>query len=98
MQSETCGLNLSRLIRVRHHESVSIDFSGSTLRVLAAASGHAACKMDELAELQALLGAVQKQEVKYRLNERNCKELLVKLIEKSLVELIVTLVRLYTDQ
>jgi hypothetical protein len=48
--------------------------------------------MDELAELQALLGAVQKQEVKYRLNERNCKELLIKLIEKGLVELIVTLV------
>lgn len=48
--------------------------------------------MDDLAELQALLGAVQKQEVKYRLNERNCKELLIKLIEKQLVELIVTLV------
>lgn len=53
-------------------------------------------KMDELAELQALLGAVQKQEVKYRLNERNCKELLVKLIEKKLVELIVTLVNPYS--
>ena len=46
--------------------------------------------MDELAELQALLGAVQKQETKYRLNERNCKELVLKLIEKGLVELIVT--------
>jgi hypothetical protein len=47
--------------------------------------------MDELAELQALLGAVQKQETKYKLNERNCKELVLKLIEKGLVELIVTL-------
>jgi hypothetical protein len=47
--------------------------------------------MDELAELQALLGAVQKQEAKYKLNERNCKELVLKLIEKGLVELIVTL-------
>ena len=47
--------------------------------------------MDELAELQALLGAVQKQESKNRLNERNCRELLLKLIEKELVTLIVTL-------
>lgn len=42
--------------------------------------------MDDLAELQALLGAVQKQESKQRLNERNCRELLVKLIEKELVK------------
>ena len=41
--------------------------------------------MDDLAELQALLGAVQKQESKNRLNERNCRELLVKLLEKQLV-------------
>ena len=53
--------------------------------------GVAACRMDELAELQALLGAVQKQESKNRLNERNCRELLLKLIEKELVTLIVTL-------
>ena len=38
--------------------------------------------MDDLAELQALLGAVQKQESKNRLNERNCRELLIKLIQK----------------
>ena len=42
--------------------------------------------MDDLAELQALLGAVQKQETKNRLNERNCRELLVKLIQKEFVE------------
>jgi len=47
--------------------------------------------MDDLAELQALLGAVQKQETKNRLNERNCRELLIKLIEKELVKLITTL-------
>ena len=41
--------------------------------------------MDDIAELQALLGAVQKQESKNRLNERNCRELLVKLIEKELI-------------
>ena len=41
--------------------------------------------MDDIAELQALLGAVQKQESKNRLNERNCRELLIKLIEKELV-------------
>jgi hypothetical protein len=41
--------------------------------------------MDDIAELQALLGAVQKQESKNRLNERNCRELLIKLIEKQLV-------------
>jgi hypothetical protein len=46
--------------------------------------------MDDLAELQALLGAVQKQEAKHRLNERNCKELLLKLIEKELIKVIVT--------
>ena len=51
--------------------------------------------MDDLAELQALLGAVQKQEVKYRLNERNCKELLLKLIEKQLIKVIVTQVDEY---
>lgn len=48
--------------------------------------------MDELEELQKLLGAVQKQEAKNRLNERNCRDLLVKLIEKELVQLITTLV------
>lgn len=42
--------------------------------------------MDDLAELQALLGAVQKQETKNRLNERNCRELLVKLIQKDFVQ------------
>jgi hypothetical protein len=42
--------------------------------------------MDDLAELQALLGAVQKQETKNRLNERNCRELLVKLIQKEFIE------------
>ncbi len=46
---------------------------------------------DDIAALQALLGAVQKQESKNRLNERNCRELLVKLIEKELVKVMFSL-------
>jgi hypothetical protein len=47
---------------------------------------------DDIAALQALLGAVQKQESKNRLNERNCRELLVKLIEKELVKVMFLLI------
>ena len=53
--------------------------------------------MDDLAELQALLGAVQKQETKQRLNERNCRELLIKLIEKQLVKVIMCVYRCHVS-
>lgn len=46
---------------------------------------------DDIAALQALLGVVQKQESKNRLNERNCRDLLVKLIEKELVKVMFSL-------
>ncbi|EKX51969.1 hypothetical protein GUITHDRAFT_102581 [Guillardia theta CCMP2712] len=47
--------------------------------------------MDEIEALQALLGAVQKQETRPRLSERNCRELLIKLLSNGLVTLIVNL-------
>jgi len=46
--------------------------------------------MDEIKKLQELLQSVQKQDVAQRLSERNCVDLIMKLLERDLIKLLFT--------